>query len=163
MPLDATDFGYVSMLRDNPSPADSTTTKVGGYCIIAKATSAMSPGNVVIIDTSAAAASSTVYPSVTTTASANSTAGAGFYVASYGTTPQTWDFTRTAASGDLVLVQVNGIVLATASTSISIGALVGTSTTAGQVVTTSTTNATMGRCLSTATTQGDGVYVLIGR
>ena len=163
MPLDATDLGYISMLRDNPSPADNTTTKVGGYCIIAVATSAMSPGDAVVIDTSAAAASATVYPSVKTTTSANATTGAGFYIASFGNTPQIWDYSRTAASGDLVLVQVNGIAVGTASTSISIGALLGTSTTAGQVVTTSTTNATMGRSLSTATTQGDKVYILVGR
>jgi hypothetical protein len=162
MPLDITSFGYTSNLWDNLSPADNTVTKLGGYCIPCLATTAMSPGDAVVIDT-AAPASDTAFPSVKTVASANSTAGVGFYYASQGTTPNQWDSTRTAASGDLVMVQVDGVVKGTASTAISAGALVGTSSTAGQVVTTSTASANLGRALSAASVQGDKIYILVSR
>ena len=156
MALDATDFGYVSMLRDEPSPGDSTYVKVGGYCVTGLATSAMTPGNVVIVDTATAG-------SYKTTTSANATTIAGFVVAGLGTTGASmqWDFVSTIASGQRILILVKGVVSAFASTAISIGARVGTSTTAGAVVTTTTQDASRGLALEAATTAGDRIRVLV--
>lgn len=150
--FDATDFGYVSILRDNADLENQTNTKVGGAaCVWGYATSAMSPGYVVIHDTSADY-------SYTTTTSADATTIAGYMVAVMNPNNQ-WDFNSAAASGDKVLIVKSGRVKAVASTSISRGARVGTSTTAGQVVTTTTQDASYGRAVTAATTQGDAIYV----
>lgn len=149
-----TAFGDVSIMWDNPDPGNQTNTKVGGAaCVFGVATTTMSPGMVVIHD------SSTNY-GYATTASANSTAGAGYFVASLRNgSGGTWDYDSTAAIGDVVLIRKCGRVKAIASTAISRGARVGTSTTAGQVVTTTTQDASMGRAVTAATTQGDAIYV----
>jgi|ERR1044071_8279086 hypothetical protein len=154
MPLDATDFGYVSILRDEPSPGDQTNVKVGGYCVVGSATSAMTPGDIVIADSSAD-------DSYKTTTSANSTAVVGYVVAGATYTTAQWDFVSTISSGEKILVLIKGVVLATASAAITRGARVGTSTTAGQVVTTTTQDASRGIALQTATTQGDRIRVLV--
>jgi hypothetical protein len=111
----------------------------------------MSPGAVVIVDTSADY-------SYTTTASANATTVAGFYVAKMNPGQQ-WDFESAAASGDKILIVKCGRVKAIASAAISRGARVGTSTTAGQVVTTTTQDASAGRAVTAATLQADYIYV----
>ena|SRR6185369_619877 len=152
MPLDVTNFGYVSILIDEPDLDNTAPIKVGGAsCVWGYATSAMSPGNVVIHDTSADL-------SYTTTTSASATTVAGFYIAKLNPGLQ-WDFSNAAASGDKILVLKSGRVAAIASTAISRGARVGTSTTAGQVVTTTTQDASAGRAVTAATTQGDTIYV----
>jgi hypothetical protein len=155
MPLDATAFGYVSNLWDEPSPGDTTNIKVGGFCIWGTATSAMTPGNIVIADSSAD-------DSYKTTTSANSTSVVGYVVAGWGTvTGSGWDYSSTIASGQKILILIKGVVLATASAAITRGARVGTSTTAGQVVTTTTQDASKGIALNTATAQGDTIRVLV--
>lgn len=152
MPLNATGFGYTSILWDNADLDNSTQTKVGGAaCVWGYATSAMSPGDIVIHDTSADY-------SYTTTTSANQTTVAGYYVAKLNPGLQ-WDFQSTAASGDTVLILKSGRVKATASTSVSRGATVGTSTTAGAVVTTTTQDAAYGRAVTAASTAGDAIYI----
>ncbi len=151
MPLNATGLGYISILWDEPDVQNSTNTKVGGNCVWGYATSAMSPGNVVIHDTSADY-------SYTTSASANATTVAGFYVAT-ASPDGGWDFQSAAASGDKILVLKEGRVAATASTSITRGARVGTSTTAGAVVTTTTQDASVGKAVTAATTAGDTIYI----
>ncbi len=145
MPLniDATDFGYVSMLRDEPINEDLTRVKVGGYCVVGVAVGAMVPGNVVVVDT-------TVDDGYSTTTSANSTSVAGYVVAGDSVHPNMWDYTSDIVTGQKILVLIKGVVLATTSTSVTRGALVGTSTTAGAVVTTSTANAGAGKALQTA-------------
>lgn len=154
--LDATDFGYVSMLRDQPVPGEQTYEKVGGYCVHGLATSAMTPGNVVIVDSAAD-------DSYKTTTSANSTSVAGYVVAGLGTTGggMQWDYVTTIASGQRILVLVKGVVLATASAAILRGARVGSSTTAGQVVTTTTQDAARGIALQASTLAGDRIRVLV--
>lgn len=154
MPLDATDFGYVSMLRDEPSPGDYVRYKVGGYCVVGTATSAMNPGDAVIVDSGAD-------DSYKTTTSANSTSRGGFVVAGIGAAGQQWDFASAIANGSKILVLVKGVVLGTASAAITRGARVGTSTTAGQVVTTTTQDASFGVALQTATTQGNQIRILV--
>lgn len=154
MPLDATDFGYVSMLRDEPSPGDYVRYKVGGYCVVGTATSAMNPNDAVIVDSGAD-------DSYKTTTSANSTAGAGYVVASIATSGEQWDFSSAIANGSKILVLVKGVVLGTASTAITRGARVGTSTTAGRVVTTTTQDASLGIALQTATTAGNQIRILV--
>lgn len=157
MPIDATDFGYVSMLRDEPSPGDNTYLKIGGYCVTGVATSTMTPGNVVIVDSSAD-------DSYKTTTSANSTSVAGFVVAglgAQGTAGMQWDYVSSIAIGQRILILVKGVVLATASAAISRGARVGTSTTAGQVATTTTQDASKGVALQTASTAGSTIRVLV--
>ena len=153
--LDATDFGDVSMLRDEPSGDAGTRTKVGGYCVVGTATSAMNPGDAVVVDTAAD-------DSYQTTASANATTGAGFVVAGMGNGMQ-WNYTAAIASGQLVLIRVLGVVLATASAAITRGDRVGTSTTAGRVATTSTAGAGFGRALQSPTVAGQTFRVLLGR
>lgn len=152
--IDATDFGYVSMLRDQPV-GDGTYVKVGGYCVTGLAGSAMTPGDVVIV--------STADDTYATTTSANSTSVAGYVVAGLGTTGggMQWDYDSTIASGQRILILVKGVVLATASAAITRGARVGTSTTAGQVVTTTTQDASKGLALQTATLAGDRIRVLV--
>lgn len=154
--IDATDFGYVSMLRDEPSAGDQTYVKVGGYCVTGIATSAMTPGNVVIVDSAAD-------DSYKTTTSASSTSVAGYVVAGLGTTGggMQWDYDSTIASGQRILILVKGVVSAFASAAITRGARVGTSTTAGAVVTTTTQDAAKGIALQTATTAGDRIRVLV--
>lgn len=150
--FDATDFGYVSILRDNGDLENSTNTKVGGAsCVWGYATSAMSPGAIVIHDTAADF-------SYTTTASANSTGVAGYYVAKMNPGLQ-WDFNSAAVVGDTVLIVKAGRVKATASAAIVRGARVGTSTTAGSVVTTTTQDANGGKAATAATLAGDAIYV----
>ena len=152
MATDATDFGWVSILRDEPDVQNSTNIKVGGAsCIWGFATSTMSPGNVVIVDTGADY-------SYTTTTSANATTVAGFVVASMNP-GQDWDFVSTIASGAKILIVKCGRVAAVASTSITRGARVGTSTTAGAVVTTTTQDASAGRAVTGASLAGDVIYV----
>lgn len=152
MPLDVTNFGYVSILIDEPDLDNSAATKVGGAsCVWGYATSSMNPNDVVIHDTSADL-------SYTTTTSASATTVAGFYIAKLNPGRQ-WDFSNAAASGDTILVLKAGRVKATASTSISRGARVGTSTTAGAVVTTTTQDASAGRAVTAATTAGDVIYI----
>ncbi len=152
MATDATDFGWVSILRDEPDVQNSTNIKVGGAsCIWGFATSTMSPGNIVIVDTAADF-------SYTTTTSANATTRAGFVVA--GMNPgQDWDFVSAIAVGQKILICKGGRVAAVASTSITRGARVGTSTTAGAVVTTTTQDAAAGRAVTGASLAGDVVYV----
>lgn len=152
MPLDATDFGYVSILRDEPSPGDSTNVKVGGAsCVWGYATSSMNPGDIVIVDTAADY-------SYKTTTSASQTTVAGFVVA-HLEPGMKWNFSGAIVSGDKILVVKAGRVAAKASTAISRGALVGTSTTAGYVVTTTTQDAGAGRAVTAASTLGDTIYV----
>lgn len=154
--LDATDFGYVSMLRDQPVPGEQTWEKVGGTCVTGVATSAMTPGNIVIVD-------STADDSYTTTTSANSTARPLYVVAGLGTTGggMQWDYVSTIAIGQRILLLRTGVVLATASAAILRGARVGTSTTAGRVVTTTTQDAAAGVALQAATLAGDQIRVLV--
>lgn len=156
MPLDATGFGYVSMLWDEPSPADSTTTKVGGLCVVGTATSAVSLGDIVIVDSAAD-------DSYKTTTSANSTARAGFVVAGLNTvTAGGWDFQTTSiASGSKILIGVKGVFNGTSSTTISRGSNVGTSTTAGQVATTSTQDAVIGKTLTASTGAAQSIRILV--
>lgn len=154
MPLDATDFGDVSMLRDEPSPGDYVRIKEGGYCVVGTATSAMNPGDAVIVDSGAD-------DSYKTTTSASSVAKAGFVVAGIGTSGEQWDYASAIANGSKILVRVKGVVLGRASTAITRGARVGTSTTAGQVVTTTTQDASLGIALQTATVQADRIRILI--
>ena len=152
MPTDATDFGWVSILRDEPDVQNSTNIKVGGAsCIWGYATSAMAVGDVVVVDT-------TADYSYTTTTSANATTVAGFVVASLNPGLD-WDFVSAIASGAKILIVKCGRVAATASTAISRGARVGTSTTAGAVVTTTTQDASAGRAVTAATDAGDTIYV----
>lgn len=159
MAIDATDFGYVSTLRDEPDDlAAQTSVKVGGYCYSkGLASSAMNPGDIIVVDTATA-------NSFKTTTSANATTVAGYVVAGLGTglgAGMQWDYVSAIASGQQILILLKGVVKATASTSISIGARVGTSTTAGRVVTTTTQDASKGLAISAATTAGDTVYVLV--
>lgn len=155
MPIDATDFGYVSMLRDEPDVSNLTYLKIGGYCVHGLATSAMNPGDVVIVDSAAD-------DSYKTTTSANATTVAGYVIAGLGTTlGMQWDYDSAIVSGQRILILVKGVVLATASAAITRGARVGTSTTAGQVVTTTTQDAAKGLALQTATTAGDRIRVLV--
>ncbi len=151
--LDATDFGDVSMLRDEPSGDAGVRTKVGGYCVVGTATSAMNPGDAVIVDTAAD-------DSYKTTASANATTAAGFVVAGMGYGQQ-WNYTAAIASGQLILVRIAGVVLATASAAITRGDRVGTSTTAGRVATTTTAGAGLGKALQQPTVAGQTFRVLI--
>jgi len=153
MPIDATDFGDVSMLRDEPSPGDYVRIKEGGYCVVGTATSAMNPGDCVIVDAGAD-------DSYKTTTSASSVAKAGFVVAGLGATNKQWDYVSAIANGSLILVRVKGVTLGRASAAITRGARVGTSTTAGQVVTTTTQDASLGLALQTATAQGDRIRIL---
>ncbi len=154
MPTDATDFGWVSILRDEPDVQNSTNIKVGGAsCVWGYATSTMSPGNVVVTDTSADY-------SYATTTSADAVTVAGFVVASMNPSlGQDWDFVSTIASGSKILIVKCGRVAAVASTSITRGARVGTSTTAGAVVTTTTQDAAAGKAVTAATLAGDVIYV----
>lgn len=152
MPIDATDFGDVSMLRDEPSPGDYVRIKEGGYCVVGTATSAMNPGDAVVVDSGAD-------DSYKTTTSANATSRGGFAVAGMGYGQQ-WDYTSAIANGSKILVRVKGVTLGRASTAITRGARVGTSTTAGQVVTTTTQDASFGVALQTATAQGDRIRIL---
>jgi uncharacterized protein DUF2190 len=155
MPIDATAFGYVSTLWDQPSPADSTNIKVGGYCVWGTATSTMNPNDIVIADSAAD-------DSYKTTTSANSTSVVGYVVAGWGSvTGGGWDYSSAIASGQKILVLVKGVVLATASAAITRGARVGTSTTAGRVVTTTTQDASKGIALQTASAAGDQIRVLV--
>jgi hypothetical protein len=152
--IDATDFGDVSQLRDEPD-GSGVRTKVGGYCVIGTATSAMNPGDAVVIDTAAD-------DSYKTTTSANATIGGGFVVAGMGNGMQ-WDYVSAIASGKLILIRVAGVVLATASAAITRGDRVGTSTTAGRVATTTTAGAGLGRALQQPTVAGQTFRVLLGR
>jgi hypothetical protein len=156
--IDATDFGYVSTLRDQPKDiVAQTAIREGGYCYgRGFATSAMTPGNVVVVDTAAA-------NSFKTTTSAAATTAVGYVVAGLGTVMggQQWDYSSTIASGQQILILLKGVVIGVASTSIAIGARVGTSTTAGAVVTTTTQDTAVGRAISTATTAGDAIYILV--
>lgn len=154
MPLDATDFGYVSIPRDEPSPGDSTNIKVGGYCIVGTSGSTMNPGDALIVSTAAD-------DTYLTTTSANATGIAGFVVASLPRGMQ-WDYDSAIASGVKILVVIKGVVRGTASAAITRGDRVGTSTTAGQVATTSTQDGRLGRALQAATAQGDRLRILVG-
>lgn len=156
MPIDATDFGDLSMLRDEPSPGDYVRVKVGGYCVVGTATSAMNPGDAVVVDTGAD-------DSYKTTTSANATTGGGFVVAGLGTTNKQWNYTAAIANGSLILVRVVGVVLATAASAITRGDRVGTSTTGGAVQTTTTAAGGIGRALQSATGAGSTFRVLISR
>lgn len=156
MAIDATDFGDVSMLRAEPSPGDYVRTKVGGYCIVGTATSAMNPGDAVVIDTAAD-------DSYKTTTSANATTGGGFVVAGMGTAGNQWNYTSAISSGALILVRVAGVVLATAASAVSRGDRVGTTTTAGAVGTTTTAAAGLGRALQAAAGALSTFRVLISR
>ncbi len=151
MPLDATGFGYVTILWDEPDVQNSTNFKVGGNCVWGYATSAIPLGGVVIHDTAAD------YSYKTTTSASQTTVG-GYYVAKLNPGQQ-WDFQSDAASGDTILVLKEGRVKTIASTSILRGARIGTSTTVGQVVTTTTQDANAGTAVTAATTQGDAIYV----
>lgn len=155
MPFGPTAFGDVSIMWDNPERGGAqTNTKTGGAaCVFGVATTVMSPGMIVIHD------ANTDY-GYATTASANSTAGAGYFVATLRNgSGGTWDYDSNAAIGDVVLIRKSGRVKAIASTAISRGARVGTSTTAGRVVTTTTQDAAMGRAVTAATLAGDAIYV----
>jgi hypothetical protein len=155
MPFDATDFGYVSILRDNADLDNSTNTKVGGAsCIWGFATTTMNMGDAVVIDTTADF-------SYATTTSASATSGAGFVVAHTNVLlgPNQWDFQTAAAIGDRILIVKSGRVAATASAAIVRGARVGTSTTAGRVVTTTTQDAALGKAVSASTLAGDTIYI----
>lgn len=156
MPIDATDFGYVSMLRDEPDLKNGTYLKIGGYCVTGVSTSAMTPGNVVIVDSAAD-------DSYKTTTSANATTIAGYVVAGLGTTGggMQWDYVTAITSGQRILILVKGVVRGFASAAITRGARVGTSTTAGAVVTTTTQDASKGLALNTATTAGDRIRILV--
>jgi hypothetical protein len=157
--IDATDFGDVSMLRDDPDPGNYVRLKTGGYCVVGTATSAMNPGDAVVVDTGND-------DSYKTTTSANATTGAGFVVASRGSGAvqgMQWDYVSAIVNGSPILVRVEGIVLATAASAVSRGDRVGTSTTAGQVQTTTTAAAGLGRALQAASGAGSTFRVLISR
>jgi len=153
--IGATAFGYVSNLWDEPLDLSAgTSEKAGGYCIWGTASSAMTPGNVVIVDSSADL-------SFKTTTSANSTARPCYVIAGQSSIVNEWDYSSAIASGAKILVLIKGVVLATASAAILRGARVGTSTTAGQVVTTTTQDASAGVAMTAASAQGDQIYVLV--